>query len=131
MKTLTTLAFVALMIHTTHGIVTGKPMLPPDSWMPWGMTGLALLGLGLWLSDHVRELAGIAIALAPPPPKAWALGVAGAVLAIPFFGDYLFPIAGLSRPWEWTSLLFWVLFTVAVAYAISPPWKTPHQRSPR
>jgi len=123
--------FAMIALHTAHGLITGKPMLPPDAWLPWCLALGSLLGLWLWLSDHVKELTGIAIAMAPPPPKTWAVGVAGLGWALPFFGDYLFPLAGFARPWEWTSLLFWALFTVVAAYAISPPWKTPHQRSPR
>jgi hypothetical protein len=43
----------------------------------------------------------------------------GAVWAVPFFGDYAAPIAGFSRPWEWASLLFWALFTLVTAYALT------------
>jgi hypothetical protein len=125
MKSITNIFFVLLIVHTAHGLVTGSPLLPPDSWLLWCLAFGAILGLWLWLGEHTKELAGIAIAIAPPPPKAWALGVAGLGLAVPFFGDYVAPIAGLSRPWEWASLLLWALFTLATSYAIAPPWKTP------
>jgi hypothetical protein len=125
MKILTNIFFGLLMVHTGHGLLTGTPLMPPESWTPSIYAFGTVLVFWLWLGEHTKEIVGILIDIAPPPPKAWALGVAGAVLAVPFFGDYLFPIAGLARPWEWASLLFWALFTVVAAYAIAPPWKTP------
>jgi hypothetical protein len=119
MKTITNIFFGLLMLHAAHGLVTGSPLLPPDSWLPWCFAFGLLLGLWLWLGEHAREIVGIILDIAPPPPKAWAVGVAGLVLALPFFGDYLFPIAGFSRPWEWVSLLFWALFTIVTSYALT------------
>jgi hypothetical protein len=131
MKILTNILLSLLMAHTAHGLVTGSPLMPPESWTPWIYAfGTALvLWLWLWLGEHTKEIVGIILDIAPPPPKAWAVGVAGLVLAVPFFGDYLFPIAGFARPWEWASLLFWALFTVVAAYAIAPPWKTTRHAS--